>query len=49
MHVDVDCGFEEAGVAAVIIFDGRMTRIVVNHLGQLCIASMIDVQLDWIG
>ena len=45
VHVDVDRGLEETGFAAVVVFDRGVTRVVVDHLGELCVARMIDVQL----
>ncbi len=49
VHVDIDRRFEKAGVAAVVVLDRRVTRIVVNHVRQFCVTRQIDIQLDRIG
>ena len=49
VRVDIDRGLEEAGVAAVVILNRRVTRIVVNHLRQFGIARQIDIEFDRIG
>ena len=49
VHVDIDRRLEEAGIAAVVVLDRGVTRIVVDHLRQLGVARMIDIEFLWIG
>ena len=48
VHVNIDGRLEETGIATIVIFDRRMTRVVVNHARQLLVAGVIDVEFNWI-
>ncbi len=45
VHIDVYRSFEETGVAAVVVLDGSVARVVVNHLRKPRIALVVYVEL----
>ena len=42
VHVDVDCGFEESGIAGVVVLDGRVPRILADTMHERVIARLVD-------
>ena len=49
MHVNINCGLEEPSVAAIVVLDRGVARIVINHLRQFRVPSQIDIEFNRIG
>ena len=49
VHVDVDGGLEETGVASVIVLDRRVARIGIDHVREFGVAPVVDVEFLGVG